>query len=132
MVVGLDTGFFILLMKENEHAIKVWHTFLDNRDNLIVSVLTIGELLYMSYRVRQPDAGQRLILGINQATEVIPVDQSLVEKAAGLKAGRGTPYVDAIILATFMMHNCEEIHTTDRNHFGEIKNKGLEFVFWDM
>ena len=40
------------------------------------------------------------------------------------------PYIDSIILSTFMLTGCREIHTTGRNHFSEIKNKGLSFVFY--
>ena len=59
-----------------------------------------------------------------------PVDRPIVEKAASLKAGRGIPYIDSIILATYMLAGCSEIHTTDKSHFAEIKNNGLSFVFY--
>jgi len=67
---------------------------------------------------------------IDKSARVIPVDRPIVEKAASLKAGRGIPYIDSIILSTFMLTGCREIHTTDRNHFTEIKNKDLSFVFY--
>jgi predicted nucleic acid-binding protein len=60
----------------------------------------------------------------------MPVDRSVVEKAASLKAGRGIPYVDSIILATFMLAGCRQIHTTDQNHFAGIKNKDISFVVY--
>jgi predicted nucleic acid-binding protein len=60
----------------------------------------------------------------------MPVDRPIVEKAASFKAGRGIPYVDSIILATFLLAGCREIHTTDRKHFAEIENKGISFVFY--
>lgn len=132
MVIGLDSGFFISLMKGNEDATNVWGKFLENKDKLIVSILTVGEILYFSYRVGNQEEGQELVQGISQTADVIDVNHMIVEKAAGLKAGRGIPYIDSIILATFMIHKCEGIHTIDRNHFGEIKNKGIQFAFWNV
>ncbi|MBW2336144.1 MAG: PIN domain-containing protein [Deltaproteobacteria bacterium] len=96
----------------------------------VISMLTLGELLYISFRLGQPDKGKELVDSIDKSARVMPVDRPIVEKAASLKAGRGIPYIDSIILSTFMLTGCREIHTTDRNHFSEIKNKGLSFVFY--
>jgi predicted nucleic acid-binding protein len=57
------------------------------------------------------------------------VDRNITDKAAALKAGRSIPYIDALILATFLLHKCKTIHTTDRNHFSQIRNKGIKFIF---
>ena len=73
--------------------------------------------------------GKTLIDNIEIAARVISVDRKITDKAAALKAGRSIPYTDALILATFLVNDCKTIHTTDRNHFSQIKNKGLKFVF---
>lgn len=131
MVKGLDTGFFIEIMKGNQAAAESWDSFSVNGNAVIVSVLTLGEVLYFAFRVGRPEQGKVMAQGITTAANVIDVNQDIVEKASALKAGRNIPYVDALIIATFMENACTEIHTTDRNHFGEIKNKGLQFVFWN-
>jgi predicted nucleic acid-binding protein len=93
-------------------------------------MLTLGELLYISFRLGQPGKGKELMDSIDKSARVMPVDRPTVEKAASLKAGRGIPFIDSIILATFMLSGCSEIHTSDRNHFAGIKNKNISFVFY--
>jgi predicted nucleic acid-binding protein len=129
-MVGIDTGFFIGLMKGDSKPFDFWTSLADSDTLPIISMLTLGELLYISFRIGQPDKGKELVDSIDKSARVLPVDRPIVEKAASLKAGRGIPYIDSIILATFMLSGCREIHTTDRNHFTEIKNKGISFVFY--
>ncbi len=129
-MVGIDTGFFIGLMKGDPKPTQFWASLVDSDTLPVISTLTLGELLYISFRIGQPDRGKELVDSIDNSARVMPVDRPIVEKAASLKAGRGIPYIDSIILATFMLTGCREIHTTDRNHFAEIKNKGISFVFY--
>jgi predicted nucleic acid-binding protein len=129
-MVGIDTGFFIGLMKGDPKPIQFWASLVDSDILPVISMLTLGELLYISFRLGQPDRGKELVDSIDKSARVMPVDRPIVEKAASLKAGRGIPYIDSIILSTFMLTGCREIHTTDRNHFAEIKNKGISFVFY--
>jgi predicted nucleic acid-binding protein len=129
-MVGIDTGFFVGLMKGDTKPIEFWASLVDGDTLPVISMLTLGELLYISFRLGQPDKGKELVDSIDKSARVMPVDRPIVEKAASLKAGRGIPHIDSIILSTFMLTGCREIHTTDRNHFSEIKNKGLSFVFY--
>jgi predicted nucleic acid-binding protein len=129
-MVGLDTGFFIELMKKNKEAKQLWSNLGEHTDFPIVSVLTLGEILYFSYRVGKPVQGKKMVNGIETACNVKIVDQEITEKAAGLKHGRGMPYVDSLILATFMIAGCKELHTSDKNHFKNLGQKGLPVVFW--
>jgi predicted nucleic acid-binding protein len=129
-MVGIDTGFFVGLMKGDTKPIEFWASLVDGDRLPVISMLTLGELLYISFRIGLPDKGKELVDSIDKSARVMPVDRPIVEKAASLKAGRGIPYIDSIILSTFMLTGCREIHTTDRNHFSEIKNKGLLFVFY--
>lgn len=128
-MVGLDTGFFVEMIRGDDAIVQLWKHYNAGDSPPVVSVLTLGELLYLSYRTGTPDEGKALIDSIEIAASVIPVDRRITDKAAALKAGRSIPYTDALILATFMLYDCKTIHTTDRNHFSQIKNKGIEFVF---
>lgn len=128
-MVGLDTGFFVGMIRGNQDIIDTWEAFNSGDTVPVVSVLTLGELLYISFRTGTPDIGKALADNIDLSCRVISVDRQIIEKAAALKAGRAIPYIDTIILATFMLNECRTIHTTDRNHFSEIKNKGIDFVF---
>ncbi len=129
-MVGIDTGFFVGLMKGDSKPIEFWVSLVDSDILPVVSMLTLGELLYISFRLGQPDKGKELVDSIDKSACAMPVDRPIVEKAASLKAGRGIPYIDSIILATFLLAGCREIHTTDRKHFAEIENKGVSFVFY--
>ena len=129
-MVGIDTGFFVGLMKGDSKPVEFWTSLIDRETLPVVSMLTLGELLYITFRLGQPDQGRELVDSIDKSARVIPVDRPIVEKAASLKAGRGIPYIDSIILATFMLAGCSAIHTTDKSHFAEIKNKGISFVFY--
>lgn len=129
-MVGIDTGFFVELMKGQSKPVEFWSSLVDSDILPVISVLTLGELLYIAFRIGQPDKGKELVDSIDKSARVTPVDRPIVEKAASLKAGRGIPYIDSIILATFMLAGCREIHTTDRNHFAGIKNKDISFVFY--
>jgi predicted nucleic acid-binding protein len=129
-MVGLDTGFFIALIKKNKEAKQLWSKLSERTDFQIVSVLTLGEILYLSYRAGKPAQGKKMVKGIETACNVKMVDQEVTEKAAGLKHGRGMPYVDSLILATFMIAGCKEIHTSDKNHFKNLEQKNLSVVFW--
>lgn len=129
-MVGIDTGFFVGLMKGDSKPVEFWTSLADSDRLPVISMLTLGELRYISFRLGQPDKGKELVDSIEKSARVLPVDRPIVEKAAFLKAGRNIPYIDSIILATFMLSGCREIHTTDRNHFAGIKNKGISFVFY--
>lgn len=129
-MVGLDTGFFIALMKGEDEAIDCWDTLAHREVLSVVSVLTLGELLYIGYRTGKPKIGMKMVEHIKMVTRVIPVDFDIIEKAASLKAGRGIPYIDAIILATFLLSGCTQIHTTDRKHFSGIRNKGVKMIYY--
>ncbi|MCP4664920.1 MAG: type II toxin-antitoxin system VapC family toxin, partial [Deltaproteobacteria bacterium] len=98
-MVGLDTGFFIALMRNSKGVKKAWKGIREQEAFPIVSVLTIGEILYLTYRIGEPEQGHKMVKGIGLAASVQAVDQNITEKAAGLKHGRGMPYVDALILA---------------------------------
>jgi len=129
-MLGLDTGFFVGLMKGDAKPLTAWASLADAGALPVVSMLTIGELLSIAYRIGEPEKGREMVESIDRSARVIPVDRPIVEKAASLKAGRGIAYVDAMILATFMIAGCSEIHTTDRGHFADVPNKGLTFHFY--
>lgn len=130
-MVGLDTGFFIAYMNNESEAVTYWNSLSRSDIPPIVSLLTIGELLYISFRLNKPEIGKQIIESIYGAAKVLPVDREIVEKAAALKASRGIPYIDSLILATFLISGCKEIHTSDKKHFSGLNIKGLKIIFHD-
>ena len=129
-MVGLDTGFFVAIMKGNDRAVGFWDELGLRSDPPVVSVLTLGEILYLSYRAGDPVRGREMAKGIEMACAVKDVNPNIVRKAAGLKQSRSIPYVDSVILATFLDEGCDEIHTTDPNHFMTVGRKAPRVVPW--
>jgi predicted nucleic acid-binding protein len=129
-MVGLDTGYFVGMIQGEEGIVAHWEKLKTGEVIPYVSVLTLGELLYLTIRIGKPDQGRKMIGGIERTSVVIDVDRRIAERAATIKAGRGIPYVDSIIIASFLQNGCKEIHTKDGNHFGEIKTKGVKVVVW--
>lgn len=129
-MVGLDTGYFVGIIQSEENIIKHWEGLKAHGVIPFVSVLTLGELLYLTIRVGKPEHGRKMVEGIVKTSTIVDVNRQIVERAAALKGGRGIPYIDSVIIASFLENGCKEIHTKDRRHFGELKNKGLKIVIW--
>ncbi len=128
-MVGLDTGFFIAHINGEPAALSFWNELAQSDLPPVVSLLTIGELLYIGHRLNKPAVTRKVVESIHMATNVLSIDLDIVDKAATLKAGRGMPYIDALIFATFLKAGCTEIHTTDKKHFSGIHMKGVKLVF---
>jgi predicted nucleic acid-binding protein len=129
-MVGLDTGYFVGIIQGEKNIIKHWEGLKTREIIPFVSVLTLGEILYLTIRVGKPEQGRKMVEGIEKMSNVVDVNKQIVDRAAALKGGRGIPYVDSIIIASFLENGCKEIHTKDRNHFEDVKNKGLKIVIW--
>ncbi len=129
-MVGLDTGFFYLIFKGDERILDRWSKFV--RDDIfpVVSILTIGEMLYLSYRFEDQKRFKDIISNIEIFSNIVDVNRDIIERAAKLKHGIGMPYVDSIILSTFLNEGCVEVHTTDKNHFRNFKKKGINVIVW--
>ena len=56
-MVGLDTGFFVGLMKGDSKPVGFWSSLAEGDNLPVVSMLTLGELLYISFRLGQPNQG---------------------------------------------------------------------------
>ena len=73
-MVGIDTGFFVGLMKGDSKPVEFWTSLADSDTLPVISVLTLGELLYISFRLGQPDKGKELADNIDKLARVMPVD----------------------------------------------------------
>jgi len=129
-MLGLDTGYFIGIIQGEKNIIKHWEGLKTHETVPYVSVLTLGDILYLTIRVGKPEQGRKMVEGIEKTSNIVDVNKQIVERAATLKGGHGISYVDSIIIASFLENGCKEIHTKDRKHFEEVKNKGLKIVIW--
>ena len=129
-MVGLDTGFFVAMMKGDKRTLLLWDNLQQQGRTSIVSVLTLCELLYIYYKIGKAETGRTLIENIKIASIVKFVDENIVTRAAGLKHGLSIPFIDALIMATFLESGCKEMHTSDRKHFGTIGKMKIDLVFY--
>ena len=129
-MVGLDTGYFMGMMLGDKGIIEHWEGLKEKETAPCVSVLTLGEILYLTIRIGKPQQGKKMVEGIEKTCTILDVDKQVVERAASLKGGHGTPYIDSIIIASFLENGCKEIHTKDRKHFGEVKSKETKIIVW--
>jgi len=114
---GCDTSFFRALMDGHPEAVAIWREAVQGEVLLVVSTVTVNELLTLYYRHGQGDAGRRILARLLKAAWVrfVPVSVEIAVRSAGYRHGLNLPTVDAIILATAVEEGCGEILTTDRD-----------------
>lgn len=129
MTLGGDTGFLIGVIELNETALHHWQGVLDGRHRLVLSTLTIHELLGHYYKRGQGDTVKQLIAQIRLLDNAtfVPVDEVIAERAAGYRHGLGMPAMDSLILATFVEHGCDLVLSTDA-HFQTAANQNIASV----
>ena len=126
MVIGVDTGFFIELTKDNSEAINIWNKVLNGDESLIVSVISLNELSVYFYRTGNIEKKDRLInlIKLIPNVELIPVTSEIAEESAKYRHSLGIPTVDSMILTTFILQGCKESVATDE-HFKKAEEQNL-------
>ncbi len=129
MVKGADTGFFIELAKKNPEAEKIWDKVSVGEEELIVSVITLNELLAHFYKRGKPDDAERYadLLKLMPTITLVSVSSRIAELSAKYKYSLGIPTTDSIILTTFILEKVDQIVTTD-SHFKKAEEQGLASV----
>ena len=127
-MTGLDTGFFVKLLKGDRQAITLFEQ-MDEDADLCVSCLTIFELKRLSLRgALEKEAVNQLIVNILSLCRVAWIDNvEIHDMAAGLSHGLGIPAVDSLILAGFILNGSETIYTTD-SHLEKYVKKGIRVI----
>lgn len=115
MLLGADTGFFVAYANKHPRALEVWQEFLDGQHTFLVSTLSITEIIvYFLQRGRSKEAEAWLeLLGTTDEIELIPVSEAVAAQAARYRHGLGLSTVDSVILASFLMYECDKMLTTD-------------------
>lgn len=132
MLLGVDTGFFVSYANNHPRAVEIWQALADGQHTLVVSALTINEILVYFYRRGDGELGQEWVDLMVEADsiEVIPVSVRIAASSARYRHGMGLPTVDSVILATFLDRQCEKMLSTD-DHFrvvDEQKVLSVEFL----
>src|SRR3989344_382249 len=129
MIIGVDTGFFIELAKGNSAAKEIWDKVSNGDEELIVSVISLNELIVYFYRrgnIEEKDKWINL-MKLMPNIELVPVSIKIAEESAKYRHSLGIPTVDSLILTTLILHDCEEIISTDP-HFKKAEEQKLAKV----
>lgn len=124
-MIGLDTGFFVELLRANKEAVEVWKKIVDGEESSL-SCLSIFELKRLSLKkVIESKAVETLLEAIPAICKIVWLDQKeLLLSGANLSCGLGIPALDALILASLLTTGPQRIVTTDR-HLEGYKKKGI-------
>jgi predicted nucleic acid-binding protein len=125
-MIGLDTGFFVELLKAHKEAVELWKKIMDGED-ASVSCLSIFELKSLSLkRVIDSEAVETLIEAVLAICKVVWLDNNeVLLSGASLSYGLGIPSMDALILASLAESGAQTIFTTD-HHLEGFKKKGIK------
>ena len=115
MLLGADTGFFVSYANKHPRAVKIWQELGEGQHTLVVSTLTINEILVYFYRRGDGNMGEEWVDLMVEADsiEVVPVSVEIAASSARYRHGMGLPTVDSVILATFLNRQCEKLLSTD-------------------
>lgn len=131
MYLGADTGLLVVIANKIPQALQLWETIRSGENNLVLSTVSVNELLVHFYRRGERVAAESLIKLAKSLKHIsiVPVSLNIARLSAGYRHGLGLPTIDSIILATFVNRKCKRIYTNDA-HFQTVKEKEIvEVVF---
>ncbi len=124
-MIGIDTGFFIELIKGNKQTLKVWNEILDGEDS-VVSGISLYELKKLALKGSiDRHSADTLLDAIKNICNIAWLDHyDLFMSAANLSHALGLHMSDALILSGFIKYKATSIYTVDP-HFCSYKKKGV-------
>jgi predicted nucleic acid-binding protein len=117
VILGADTGFFIQRSERHGRAIQLWQELSVGQHTLVVSALSIHELLAYFYKRGRAQQAQEWfdILTQTAGIHLISVTAEIAARSARYRLGLQLSTVDSIVLTTCLLHRCELFLTTDRD-----------------
>lgn len=117
MKIGADTGFLVGLVEDDPVASRYWDSILKGQDQLVLSVMSINELLTYCYKRGTGHLGKRAIEWLQELANVSiePVTLQIAEMGAGYRHGLGMSTADALVLATFVLTGCDLVLSRDED-----------------
>jgi predicted nucleic acid-binding protein len=127
-MIGLDTGFFVELVRNNAIAVKIWEGIVEG-DESAVSCLTLYELKRLSLKgVIESNAVDTILEAIRGICKVVWLDKAeILTGAAAISQSHGIHAIDSLILASLATLNVKRIYTTD-SHIEKYKKKGVSVI----
>jgi predicted nucleic acid-binding protein len=118
MLIGGDTGFIIGIAEGESSALARWAEVVEGQVDLVISVMTINELLVHFYKRGKTESAEELLDLLRALGNIRfwPVTEEIAERSAGYRYGLGIPTIDSLILATFVSAGCDLVLSSDE-HF---------------
>lgn len=125
---GLDTGFFVELLRKNPKAVEVWEGIIEG-DESAISCLTLYELKRLSLKgVIESEAVNTLLEAVRAICKVVWLDKTeILTAAATISQSFGIHAIDSLIVAGLTSSEVETIYTTD-SHMEKYKRKGVNII----
>ena len=127
-MIGLDTGFFVELLRNNSMAVRIWEGIVEG-DESAVSCLTLYELKRLSLKgVIESNAVDTILEAIRAICKVVWLDKAeILTGAAAISQSHSIHAIDSLILASLATLNVKTIYTTD-SYIEKYKKKGVSVI----
>ncbi|MFA5285089.1 MAG: PIN domain-containing protein [Smithellaceae bacterium] len=127
-MTGLDTGFFVELIKGNQQTLRVWNAVLGREDS-VVSCISLYELKKLALKGSiDRHSADVLLEAIKNICIISWLDNDdILIAAANMSHGHGLHMSDSFILAGLLRYNATTIYTVD-HHLCLYKKKGLDVI----
>jgi predicted nucleic acid-binding protein len=131
--IFLDTNFFIYLVEgagpRAARAKYLRQAFIARKDEVLTSVMSLGEMLVMPLRNGDFDLAQRYRrIFRGQGITLLPFLEASAELFAQIRTDKKVKAPDAIHLATAATAGCDLFLTNDERLAGIVVPKGIHFI----
>jgi predicted nucleic acid-binding protein len=125
MLIGGDTGFIISIAEGESSALTRWAEVVEGQVDLVISVITINELLVHFYKRGKAESAEELLALMRALGNIRlwPVTGEIAERSAGYRYGLGILTIDSLILATFVGAECDLVLSSDEHFHKAAKQK---------
>jgi len=96
----LDTFAMLAYLQGESNGVRVRGTFQSGRQNVYMSLINVGEVLYITERKQGIRKAQEVLASIRQLPiNLLPVDEQTIFAAAHIKANYTVSYADTFAIA---------------------------------
>jgi predicted nucleic acid-binding protein len=114
-MIGLDSGFFVELLKGNKQVTQLWQDFTESLEiNSLVSCVSIYELhKLVARKVIDKTSTEGILSVLSDVCKIIWLDNQVLQKSAQLSHKTGLAMGDALIVQSLIEGGARTIYTTD-------------------
>ncbi len=126
MRIGIDTWFLYLLSKGDVTAQNIFESVVTDENEMIISTLTIAEITSVLLHKGLPNLAEKMVLKLIcfPNIRIVSFDLEIAQRTARIKQSYGLSMIDAGILTTCIMRNCD-VFIAEDSDFDTIKNSKI-------